>query len=566
MTKKAKPQKTGTQTGEGLPTTTAVIAARLKERGLRPQVRRTAPLDEENAAPVLFAWEDKKKQTPPKHWAEANRTTGGALSAMWRRGEFRGKGETVRFVPTGTGGLFVAGLGTREKFRAETVRGLGGRLLKAVAAAKLRRVAVDGGFLAAAAATAKNFLPQKALPAKSDGETERIAAAARAFIEGAALAAYSFKTFKSTSGNEAEGESEGDDLKTAAVKFVWCDPVAARARRVEKEISFAAEVARWTTVARDLQNLPGNCLSPRMLADIARLLARATGLCCTILDEKKIRTLGMGALTAVGKGSTEPPRFIILEYRPTRLSRGRRAKENGPSVVVGKGITFDSGGISLKRGAGMDEMKFDMTGAATTLAAVAAAASLKLPAPVVGIVAAAENMPSGNAQKPGDVCRALNGKTIEVANTDAEGRLVLADALSYATRFKPAAVVDLATLTGAVVSALGHRRTGLFCNDDGLAEELSAAGERTGEKLWPFPLDDEYRQAVRGSTADLRNIGDGTASSIAGAIFLREFTDYPWAHLDVAGTAWKVERPYFDSKFGTGVGVRLLLDWFRRRA
>jgi leucyl aminopeptidase len=475
---------------------------------------------------------------------------------MWKRGEFCGKNEQVKVVTTADAlpaqCLALIGLGEEKKLQVETLRNAGARIQKALSAMGQGAACLDGTGLSALVEKAEGFLVNKAFGAKEmELPAVRLKAALRALIEGTMLAAYSFKAFKT---------GDGGAPKVVRLAYAWCEGEISRLRELEPEITFAVETVRGAAVARDLQNLPGNFLPPQVLAEAARRLARQTGLRCAVLDEKKMRAAGMDVLLGVAQGSNEPPRFIILEYKP------KKAKAAAPVVLIGKGVTFDSGGISLKPGAGMEDMKYDMSGAAAVLGTMAAVSRLKLSIRVLALIPAVENLPSGKAQKPGDVKRALNGKTVEVANTDAEGRLILADALCWAARYKPAAVVDLATLTGAIVTALGHWRAGLFCNDETLAAELLAAGDRSGERLWPLPMDDEYRKAICGFTADLRNVGDGTANSIAGAVFLREFTAYPWAHLDIAGTAYKVERPYYEAKLGTGAGVRLLTDWLRRRA
>lgn len=285
--------------------------------------------------------------------------------------------------------------------------------------------------------------------------------------------------------------------------------------------------------ARNLANLPGNICTPTYLSRHARKLARShSRLSVTVLEEKRMRELGMGALLSVSAGSEQPAKLIVMHYR------GGKAASN-PYVLVGKGITFDTGGISLKPGAKMDEMKFDMGGAASVLGTLRAAVELELPLNIVGIIAAAENMPSGSATKPGDVVTSMAGHTIEVLNTDAEGRLVLCDALTYAERFKPAAVIDIATLTGACVVALGSHASGLFANDDTLAEQLLAAGIETHDRAWRMPLWDDYQEQLKSNFADIANIGGPGGGSITAACFLSRFTKkYHWAHLDIAGSAW----------------------------
>ena len=311
-------------------------------------------------------------------------------------------------------------------------------------------------------------------------------------------------------------------------------------------------------LARNLQMLPGNVCTPEYLAGIARDLGRAYGFKVTVLGRAQIEKDGMGALLSVAQGSVQEPRFISLEYR----GAGRDA----PVCLVGKGITFDSGGISLKPADKMEEMKYDMSGAAAVLGTFETLGQLKPAINVVGLVPSTENLPSGTATRPGDVVRSHFGKTIEIVNTDAEGRLILADALSYARRFKPACVIDAATLTGAVVIGLGNHAVGLMGNDDRLLEEVRQAGDRAGERCWPLPLWDEYREQIRSDVADVKNSGGRPAGSITAAWFLREFVDgYPWAHLDIAGTAYLDSERAGLAKGPNGLGVRLFSEFLLAR-
>ncbi len=328
------------------------------------------------------------------------------------------------------------------------------------------------------------------------------------------------------------------------------------ARRAQSALDQGSAVGQGINTAKELANLPGNICTPTYLAQHARKLARGhSKLSAKVLDEKKMRELGMGSLLSVSAGSDEPAKLVILEYK------GGPAKQK-PYVLVGKGITFDTGGISLKPGAKMDEMKYDMGGAAGVLGTIHALRELELPINVVGIVAAAENMPSGRATKPGDVVKSMSGKTIEILNTDAEGRLVLADALTYAERYKPQAVVDLATLTGACVVALGHHATGLYANNEELAEQLLGAGVETHDRAWRMPLWDDYQKQLDTPFADVSNLGGPAGGSVTAACFLARFTsDYPWAHLDIAGTAWD-SAP----KGATGRPVSLLTRFLMDRA
>jgi leucyl aminopeptidase len=309
-------------------------------------------------------------------------------------------------------------------------------------------------------------------------------------------------------------------------------------------------------VARELGNLPGNICTPSYLAKEARKLAKDNARLTTrILDEKQMRDLGMGSLLSVSAGSAEPAKLIVMQYKGAAASKK-------PYVLVGKGITFDSGGISLKPGAKMDEMKFDMCGAASVFGTMNAVLAMKLPVNVIAIVAASENLPSGTATKPGDVVTSMSGQTIEVLNTDAEGRLVLCDALTYAERFKPAAVIDIATLTGACVVALGAHATGMYANNDELAEQLTAAGEASHDRAWRMPLWDDYQKQIDTPFADVANVGGPAAGSITAACFLERFTKkYQWAHLDIAGSAWD-SAP----KGATGRPVALLTRYLMDRA
>ena len=304
-------------------------------------------------------------------------------------------------------------------------------------------------------------------------------------------------------------------------------------KAVQQGLRQGEAVAAGVTMAREFGNRPGNVCTPSWLGQQAKKLGKQLDLDVEVLDRKELEKLGMGAFLAVAQGSDEPPRFIVARYDGA-------AKTQAPVVLVGKGITFDTGGISLKPGAEMDEMKFDMCGAASVLGTLAAVASLKARVNLVVLVPTCDNMPSGRAVKPGDVVTSMSGQTIEILNTDAEGRLILCDALTYAERFKPAVVVDVATLTGACVIALGHHHSGLFCADDAVAARLLTAGQSALDPCWRMPLDDEYDEALKSNFADMGNVGGRPGGAITAAMFLRRYTGkYPWAHLDIAGTAWK---------------------------
>jgi leucyl aminopeptidase len=317
-----------------------------------------------------------------------------------------------------------------------------------------------------------------------------------------------------------------------------------------------AAIAHGMSLAKDLGNLPGNVCTPSYLAQAARDLAKQHKLGVQVLERKDMEKLGMGSLLSVSRGSVEPPKLIVLKY-----DGGPRGAK--PYALVGKGVTFDTGGISLKPAAEMDEMKFDMCGAASVLGTLRAVTELKLPINVVGVIPATENMPGGAATKPGDIVTSMSGQTVEILNTDAEGRLILCDALTYAERFEPQAVVDIATLTGACVIALGHVASGLFANDDALAQELLAAGQTTRDRAWHLPLWDDYQEQLKSNFADFANIGGRPAGSVTAACFLARFTKkFKWAHLDIAGVAWKSGA----AKGATGRPVPLLTQYLINQA
>jgi leucyl aminopeptidase len=315
-------------------------------------------------------------------------------------------------------------------------------------------------------------------------------------------------------------------------------------------------VAQGMNLAKDLGNLPGNVCTPTYLAEQARGLAKTYGIKVEVLEQPELEKLGMGSFLSVAKGSRQPPKLIVLHY-------DGGGKQTKPLCLVGKGITFDAGGISLKPAAEMDEMKYDMCGAASVLGTFKALALAQLPVNVVGLIPTCENLPDGAANKPGDIVTSMSGQTIEILNTDAEGRLILCDALTYAERFEPDAVVDIATLTGACVIALGHHASGLFSTSDTLARELQHAGDEAWDRAWHMPLWDDYQEQLKSNFADMANIGGRAAGSVTAACFLSRFAKkYDWAHLDIAGTAWKSGA----EKGATGRPVPLLMHWLSKRA
>jgi leucyl aminopeptidase len=363
-----------------------------------------------------------------------------------------------------------------------------------------------------------------------------------------------------------ESRYRSDSLKSKkdpapnGVQKIAFSVIATDANAAKLALAQATALANGMELTKDLGNLPANICTPAYLADTARNLAKEYKLGVEILDRKQLQALKMGSFLSVSAGSDQPPKFIVLKHM------GGKAKD-APTVLVGKGITFDTGGISLKPGAAMDEMKYDMCGAASVLGTMRAIGEMKLKLNVIGVIAACENMPSGGATKPGDIVTSMSGQTIEILNTDAEGRLVLCDALTYVERFKPAAVVNIATLTGACVVALGHHNSGLFTRDDdahdALATELLAAGKSTGDTAWRMPVEEAYNEQLKSNFADMANIGSPGGGSVVAACFLERFTrKYTWAHLDIAGTAWKGGA----AKGATGRPVPLLTTFLMNRA
>ena len=456
----------------------------------------------------------------------ADAATNGAISELFESGDFKGEFKQTSLLYTrgaiAPPRIGLVGLGKSDAFNLEKARQAAGKIAQSIR---------DLG--------AKTF----AIPLPSDTPSEMI----QAVVEGSLLGLYEFNLHKT---------QNRDKIKALeAITFIIDD--GASLAIVEQSIKVGETIAKGAILARDLSNQPSNYMTPTMLAEKAQTIADNTGLKCEIFEPAQLKEKGFGALVGVAQGSREEPRFIILEHIPD-------GDAQDTVVFVGKGITFDSGGLSLKPSRGMDEMKHDMSGAAAVLGAMQAIGRLGPNLHVVGLIAATENLPSGTAQKPGDVVKSYAGKTIEILNTDAEGRLVLADALGYAAKYEPKAVIDLATLTGAVITALGHFAAGLLGTDDNLIENIKAAADKTHERVWQLPLWEDYDEGIKSHVADVQNIGDGTAGTIAGAVFLKKFADgYPWAHLDIAGTAWGVEGSSYIPKGASGYGVRLLVQFAR---
>ncbi|MDR1648220.1 MAG: leucyl aminopeptidase [Zoogloeaceae bacterium] len=460
--------------------------------------------------------------------------SGGALTALLARGDLSGKAGSV--VPLfGLPGLACArlllvGLGEEERFGPERYRAA---VAAAVAALKNSGATKEILFALASAAPWEN-------------SADRIRETVLAIRD----AAYVFTVYKR--GKHAEKADAEKPLPPFVLPVTRAEQAAARAALAEGEA-----IADGIDLARDLGNQPANVCTPVWLQHTVEKLARAEGLRCKVLEQKDMEKLGMNALLAVAKGSSQPPRLILLKWK------GGREGE-APIALVGKGITFDSGGISLKPAANMDEMKYDMCGAAAVLGTLYTAARLKLPLNLVAVIPACENMPGSTASRPGDIVTSLSGQTIEILNTDAEGRLILCDALAYAeTRYAPETLIDVATLTGACMVALGHVASGLFSRDEALAGALEAAGASTGDRVWRLPLWEDYQEALDSPFADMTNTGGRPAGAITAACFLARFTQTAaWAHLDIAGTAWKSGK----NKGATGRPVALLTRFLLDRA
>jgi leucyl aminopeptidase len=464
---------------------------------------------------------------------ELDRRLGGAVRRVIDLGDFRGKEGTCAVIyggpPTAASRVLLVGLGEKRKAGLDTIR-------KAAACAANKAVALKVGQLGLALH-------------KSVGGRFRPEAMGRAIAEGVWFGGYRYDEF-------VTGDENGrpDSLKAQLI-----DPDARKIRSLGKGVSRGAIIGRAQSYARTLANRPANVINPAVLAAAATKLTReAKNLTCTVFDEKQMAAKGMGGVLAVGSGSKNKPRFIIIKYSP-----GRKPPKNRPTVaLVGKAITFDSGGLSIKPAPGMQEMKLDKTGGVVVLGAMMAAAQLQLAVNVLGIIPAAENLPSGTSYRPGDIVTTFSGKTVEVQNTDAEGRMILCDALGYAVKQNCDVLIDIATLTGACRVALGNYMAGLMSNDDKLSKQLQQASEESGEKVWPMPSGDEYAEEMKSKIADLKNIGGKFGGACTAAAFLRQFVaDKKWAHLDIAGVEAFEKATAFTAEGSSGFGVRLLVTY-----
>jgi leucyl aminopeptidase len=470
----------------------------------------------------LLAIPVREKRLDDPALRRLDRLLGGALQARIKQSQFTGAdGSSVAYGTGGRAGaanILLIGLGKTEEIGADTWRKAGARARKEAASLAVEEFAFY-------------FAPEK---------DEQLAAGAIA--EGALLASYQFHKYRSDGKPRSEVRS-----------MTLFRSGLGRAAGLSQAIDLAVETVPGVFAARDLVNEPPSIANARFIGAAAQRLCRGRGLRTEVWNKKKIEAMKLNGLLAVNRGSVEEPRFIKIHYRPPTKAKKKVA-------LIGKGITFDSGGLSLKTGKGMETMKLDMAGGAAIIGAMSRLPELEPAVEVTGYIPTTDNLPSGSAQKPGDIIRYLNGKTIEVLNTDAEGRLILADGLALAAREKPDCMINLATLTGACVVALGTDVAGLFCNDQPLADALLRASKDTGEKLWQLPLVKEYREDIKSSVADMKNIGGSWGGAITAALILQEFVDgIPWAHLDIAGPAFAEKEMPLSTKGGTGYGVRTLL-------
>jgi leucyl aminopeptidase len=468
------------------------------------QIKASKNFEHKSDCLVVTLKELKKLSTQQ---SELNKLTGNAIDKLQDAGLLSGaNGEIVSLpVPIGLGAakLILVGMGSAKKMDTEDVRTLLTSLAQKLKSENLSEACFE----------------LDALAAKSD-----VATVSRHLLE--AIGDCYYQYVKMPKADKVEGKSKPFN----ATIFCEDSKTAAQAR---KGAATGLAIDNGKTLAKDLGNMPGNVCTPTYLADRAKKLAKSHQLKVKVLSEKDMEELKMGSLLSVSRGSRQPAKLIVMEYQ------GAKNSKDAPHALVGKGLTFDAGGISLKPGAKMDEMKYDMCGSASVFGTMLAAAELKLPINIVAIIPSSENLPDGLATKPGDVVTSMSGKTIEVLNTDAEGRLILCDALTYTKRFNPKTVIDIATLTGAVIVALGHQTAGLMGNDQGVIDDMLAAGDTSLDFAWQLPLKETYKKQLHSDYADLANIGSPGAGTITAGCFLSCFTeDFKWAHLDIAGTAW----------------------------
>ena len=473
---------------------------------------------------IISLFENTKKI--PSELNSLNKSSGGAISGLLKNGDFTGKLNETTIIPTDKKivpkRILLVGLGKSADFTLDKVRQAAGTATRVV--------------------QEKKFKIPSMLLYRMEIKGISLEDITRSVVEGILLSLYNFTMYKTL-----KKEDKSDITNYSLV--VQKNDVLKSIKSVIKETEIVADAVCF---ARDIVNMAGSDATPTFLANKAKEIAKKPGVKCKALSRPEMKKLGMNGILNVSRGSSEPPKFIILEYNTKK-------KSNNTIALVGKGVTFDSGGISLKPGAGMDMMKADMSGAAAVLGAFKAISSLKPSSHIVGLVPCTENMPGGRALKPGDIIKCMSGKTVEVLNTDAEGRLILADAISYAKRYKPDAVIDIATLTGACVAALGTFASGMLGNNEELKNRIKQSGESCHERVWELPLWKEYYELIKSNIADIKNTGGKYAGTITAACFLGEFVeDYPWVHLDIAGTFLVEKNTPYIRKGASGVGVRLL--------
>ena len=493
-------------------------------------VRKGKLQDAKSQVIILNFFEDQKKLSGAAQII--NQLCGGIITELINNRDFEAKPSQISVIYTR--GLLPAkrialvGLGKLNEFNLEKLRTALAKVMQHLRSLNIKEAATSVDF---------NLIP---------GKKDQIA---QATAEGALLGLYQYTPFKTI---------DLEDIKNMEQLDIIAEEKDFPA--IESSIKKVQIITQAVYFTRDLVSAPGNEMTPSILAKKAQEIARRKNVSCKVLDKSKMKELGMNSLLGVASGSNEEPKFIILEY-----SGGKKSEK--PIVLVGKGLTFDSGGICIKPAEKMDEMKSDMSGGAAVMGVIMASSDLQLPLNIVGLIPATENMPSGTAYKPGDILKSYSGKTIEIINTDAEGRLILADALAYASKYKPTAIIDVATLTGACIIALGDDVIGMLGNNDKLKSEINKAAQNSGELVWELPLWESYHEKIKSDIADYKNSGGRSAGTITAAAFLSKFVgESPWVHLDIAGPAWTEKDKTYIPKGASGVTVRLLVEFLRNRA
>lgn len=483
--------------------------------------------DIKSQAVILALFQDEKELTG--YSSIIDQASGGSITELINNGDFTAKPSQIAVVYTrGTipaQRIALVGLGKKSEINLEKIRAAFSKVMQHLRGLNIKEVATS--------------IDLNILPEKKDKVVQAV-------VEGALLGLYQYTPYK-TVGREDIKEMEQLNIVAEEENYSF----------VESAVKNAQIIAAGVYFTRDLISAPSNEMTPTIMAKKAGEIAHRKNLSCKVLDKAKMKKLGMNALLGVASGSNEEPKFIILEY-----SGGKRRE--APIVLVGKGLTFDTGGICIKPAEKMDEMKTDMSGGAAVMGTIMVAADLRLPLNIIGLIPATENMPGGSAYKPGDILKSYSGKTIEVLNTDAEGRLILADALAYATEYKPTAIIDVATLTGACIIALGDDVVGMLGTDEILKDKINKASRETGELVWELPLFEHYHELIKSDIADYKNTGGRAAGTITAAAFLSKFVgDFPWVHLDIAGPAWSSKDKPYIPRGAAGVTVRLLTEYLR---